>query len=136
MYWSSTTTGVSPATSAVTAGDAASATGGGGGGGAGSVIVNTSSPQFTAVAGTNGTGGGGGGGANSGTAYNTTVDNPQVLSPQNFTNIPAYTVNQFTGQVYTRVRGRQMAFRIGSNTIGVAWQLGVPRIDVKPAGKR
>ena len=73
---------------------------------------------------------------NSGSAYNTSVDNPQVQSPQNFTNIPAYTVNQFTGQVYTRVRGRQMAIRIESTGTGVAWQLGVPRIDIKPDGRR
>ena len=73
---------------------------------------------------------------NSGTPYDTTVDNPQVQSPQNFTNIPAYTVNEFDGQVYTRVRGRQLALRIESNNIGTAWQLGVPRIDIKPDGRR
>ena len=73
---------------------------------------------------------------NSGSAYNTSVDNPQVQSPQNFTNIPAYTVNQFTGQVYTRVRGRQMAIRIESTGTGVAWQLGAPRIDIRLDGRR
>jgi len=73
---------------------------------------------------------------NSGTDYNTAVDNPQVLSSQNFTNIPAYTVNQFTGQVYTRVRGRQMAIRIESTGVGVAWQIGIPRYDVRPDGRR
>ena len=74
---------------------------------------------------------------NSGTAYNTGVDNPQVQSSQNFsTNVPAYTVNQFTGQVYTRVRGRQMAFRIQSTGQGVAWQLGAPHIDIRPDGRR
>jgi hypothetical protein len=72
---------------------------------------------------------------NSGSAYGT-ADNPQVLSPQNFTNVPAYTVNQFTGQVYTRLRGRQMAFRIESTGVGVAWQLGAPRIDIRPDGRR
>jgi len=72
---------------------------------------------------------------NSGSPY-TSADNPQVQSPQNFTNIPAYTVNQFTGQVYTRLRGRQMAFRVESDGIGVAWQLGAPRIDIRPDGRR
>jgi len=73
---------------------------------------------------------------NSGTPY-TSADNPQVQSPQNFSSIPAYTVNQFTGQVYTRVRGRQMAFRVESNgQTGVAWQLGIPRIDIRPDGRR
>jgi hypothetical protein len=73
---------------------------------------------------------------NSGTPYDTTTDNPQVISPQNFTNIPAYTVNQFTGQVYTRVRGRQMAIRIESTGVGTAWQLGAPRIDIRQDGRR
>jgi hypothetical protein len=74
---------------------------------------------------------------NSGTAYNTNVDNPQVQSPQSFsTNVPSYTVNQFTGQVYTRVRGRQMAIRIESTGVGVAWQTGAIRIDIKPDGRR
>jgi hypothetical protein len=73
---------------------------------------------------------------NSGSAYNTTTDNPQIQSSQNFTNVPAYTVNQFDGQVYTRVRGRQMAIRIESTGIGTAWQLGSPRIDVRQDGRR
>jgi hypothetical protein len=47
-----------------------------------------------------------------------------------------YNVQQFTQYVYVRVRGRQMAFRIGSNTLGVAWQLGAPRLDVRPDGRR
>jgi len=72
---------------------------------------------------------------NSGTPYGT-ADNPQVTSAQNYTNTPEYTVQQFTGQVYTRLRGRQMAFRIESNDIGVAWQLGSPRIDIRPDGRR
>jgi hypothetical protein len=74
---------------------------------------------------------------NSGSAYNTGTDNPTVQSTQNFSiNVPAYTVNQFTGQVYTRVRGRQMAIRIESTGIGVAWQLGTPRIDIRLDGRR
>jgi len=74
---------------------------------------------------------------NSGSAYNTTTDNPTVQSSQNFsTNVPAYTVDQFTGQVYTRVRGRQMAFRLQSTGTGVAWQLGAPRIDIRQDGRR
>ena len=72
---------------------------------------------------------------NSGTPY-TSADNPPVQSSQNFTNVPAYTVNQFDGQVYTRVRGRQMAIRIESTGVGVAWQLGSPRIDVRQDGRR
>ena len=59
-----------------------------------------------------------------------------VTSGQNYTSISEYTVQTFDGQVYTRVRGRQLSFKIQSTGLGVAWQLGIPRIDVKPAGRR
>ncbi len=45
-------------------------------------------------------------------------------------------VEQFTGIVYTRVRGRQMSVKVSSTGQGVAWQLGAPRIDIKPDGRR
>jgi hypothetical protein len=47
-----------------------------------------------------------------------------------------YPVEQYTGEVFTRVRGRQMAFRIESDDMGVAWQLGTVRIDIRPDGRR
>jgi hypothetical protein len=72
---------------------------------------------------------------NSGTPYGT-ADNPTVESADNFTNVPVYTVQEFDGQVYTRLRGRQMAFRIQSDSLGVAWQLGSPRIDIRNDGRR
>jgi len=72
---------------------------------------------------------------NSGTPYGV-ADNPQVQSTQNYTTIPEYTIQQFDGQVYTRLRGRQMSFRIESTGVGVAWQLGSPRIDIRPDGRR
>jgi hypothetical protein len=72
---------------------------------------------------------------NSGTPYGQ-ADNPQVQSAQNYTTIPQYTIQEFDGQVYTRLRGRQMAFRIESTGLGVAWQLGSPRIDIRPDGRR
>ena len=72
---------------------------------------------------------------NSGSAYSMD-DNPTVTSAQNYSAFPEYTVQQFTGQVYTRLRGRQMAFRISSDGLGVAWQLGTPRIDIKNDGRR
>jgi hypothetical protein len=43
---------------------------------------------------------------------------------------------QFTGQIYTRVRGRQMIFQISSSQVGTTWQLGAPRIDIRPDGRR
>ena len=45
-------------------------------------------------------------------------------------------VDEFTGQIYIRIRGRQMQMKISSNTIGTQWQLGAPRIDIRPDGRR
>jgi hypothetical protein len=66
---------------------------------------------------------------NSGTAY-ATADEPTVTRTQQ------YPIELYTGQVYTRVRGRQMAFRVDSTAIGTAWQMGAMRIDIRPDGKR
>ena len=46
------------------------------------------------------------------------------------------SVDEFTGQVYIRARGRQMSMRLVSNRIGTQWQLGSPRIDIRPDGRR
>jgi hypothetical protein len=43
---------------------------------------------------------------------------------------------EFTGQIYTRLRGRQMIFKISSNQVNTAWQLGAPRIDIRADGRR
>jgi hypothetical protein len=43
---------------------------------------------------------------------------------------------EFTGQIFTRMRGRQMIFKISSNQINTTWQLGAPRIDIRPDGRR
>ena len=48
----------------------------------------------------------------------------------------AINVDEFTGQVYIRLRGRQMQMQITSNTLGTQWQLGAPRIDIRPDGRR
>jgi hypothetical protein len=58
------------------------------------------------------------------------------VSGNNYLNQRYYNVQQFTQYVYVRIRGRQMAFRIGSTGLGVAWQLGAPRLDVRPDGRR
>jgi hypothetical protein len=42
----------------------------------------------------------------------------------------------YTNQVFIRARGRSMAFKIGSDTLNVNWQLGNPRLDARPDGKR
>jgi hypothetical protein len=43
---------------------------------------------------------------------------------------------EYTGQIYTRVRGRQMIFKIASDQIGTTWQLGAPRLDIRADGRR
>ena len=45
-------------------------------------------------------------------------------------------IDQYTNQVFVRARGRQMSFKIESDGIGVQWQLGSPRVDLKPSGRR
>jgi hypothetical protein len=72
---------------------------------------------------------------NSGTAYGTS-NNPDVISADNYSAASVYNIQEFTGQVYTRLRGRQLAFRIESTTLGVSWQLGNPRIDIRNDGRR
>jgi hypothetical protein len=72
---------------------------------------------------------------NPGASYGST-DNPDVVSSQNYLNQQTYNVQQFTEYAYVRIRGRQMAFRVGSSDVGVAWQLGSPRLDVRADGRR
>ena len=72
---------------------------------------------------------------NSGSGYN----NPLSVggSPDaTITRSAVIPVEQFTGQVFTRVRGRQMAMKVESDALGVAWQLGAPRLDMRPDGRR
>lgn len=45
-------------------------------------------------------------------------------------------VEQFTGQVNIRVRGRQMSLKMASEALGVQWQLGAPRLDIRPDGRK
>ncbi len=71
---------------------------------------------------------------NSGSGYNNPmsvggVDNGAVIRG---VTIPVET---FTGQVNIRVRGRQMSMKISSDALGVQWQLGAPRIDIRSDGR-
>jgi hypothetical protein len=81
---------------------------------------------------------------NSGSGYN----NPASVGGKSYASVyspgnqsitvggKAYEIEQFTGQVYTRVRGRQMSFSIYSNQLNTTWQLGAPRIDIRADGRR
>jgi hypothetical protein len=68
--------------------------------------------------------------ANSGSGVTSTASQP--VSKSN-----TYVITeQFTGQIFTRMRGRQMIFKIASNQVNTCWQLGAPRIDIRPDGRR
>ena len=60
---------------------------------------------------------------------------PDVVAANNFQTQRNYLVQRFTQIVYTRIRGRQMALKISSDTLGTRWQLGAPRIDVRADGR-
>ena len=73
--------------------------------------------------------------ANSGSGYN----NPASQGGSNtgtVTRSAVLPVEQYTGQLNTRVRGRQMSVKVESTAAGVTWQLGTPRIDMRPDGRR
>jgi len=77
---------------------------------------------------------------NSGSGYNdpksvggTSDDAAQAVTA---TQVYPIDLDTYNGQIYIRIRGRQMAMRITSNQIGTQWQLGSPRIDIRPDGRR
>jgi len=69
---------------------------------------------------------------NSGSGTGTAVVKPVT----ELTGAP-YTVTEgFTGQINTRVRGRQLILKVSSTNLGTTWQLGATRIDIRPDGRR
>jgi hypothetical protein len=72
---------------------------------------------------------------NSGSGYNnpTSVGGSDNATVTRTAEVP---IEQFTGQVYIRVRGRQMIMKVSSTQAGVQWQLGSPRIDIRQDGRR
>lgn len=70
---------------------------------------------------------------NSGSGFGQSIGGSESATVTRSVSVP---VEQFTGQIYTRVRGRQMVLRVGSTDLGVTWQLGAPRMDIRPDGRR
>ena len=67
------------------------------------------------------------------------ANNPQSVGGDSYASIQRIAtapIEEFTGQVYIRVRGRQMILKIESNQIGTQWQLGSPRLDIRADGRR
>ena len=77
---------------------------------------------------------------NSGSGYNNpkSVGGTSSDAEQAVTATQTYPIDldTYNGQIYIRVRGRQMAMRITSNQIGTQWQLGSPRLDLRQDGRR
>tara|TARA_R110000823_G_scaffold94202_4_gene206029 strand:+ start:152 stop:865 length:714 start_codon:yes stop_codon:yes gene_type:complete len=72
---------------------------------------------------------------NSGSGYNS----PTSVGGTNsgvVTRSAVLPIEKFTGQLNTRVRGRQMVMKVESTAAGVRWQLGSPRLDMRPDGRR
>jgi hypothetical protein len=72
---------------------------------------------------------------NPGSAY-TAAGSPDVTAAQSYNTQQLYTVQEFTQLIYTRVRGRQMALRVESDSLGTQWQLGMPSMDIRADGRR
>jgi hypothetical protein len=81
------------------------------------------------------------------TNNDTTVD--FILSAKNAPGLPAQTTNtntltktesvpvdKYTSQYQTRLRGRSFRFKVQSTDDEVLWRLGIPRVDIRPDGRR
>jgi len=55
---------------------------------------------------------------------------------QSATRSVSLPVEQYTGELFVRIRGRSMAFRIESDQLDTVWRLGAPRIEVRADGRR
>jgi len=71
---------------------------------------------------------------NSGSGY---IDPASVGGDSNaaVTRTATVPIESFTGQAYVRLRARQLAMKFESTELGVSWQLGAVRLDIKPDGK-
>jgi hypothetical protein len=78
---------------------------------------------------------------NSGSGYsvNTATNANHSVANDSFASVTrtaVLPVEQFTGQIFTRIRGRQMAMKVESTDLGVTWQMGSARIDMRADGRR
>jgi hypothetical protein len=77
---------------------------------------------------------------NSGSGYNSpkSVGGDSSSAEGTVTATQSYPIDldTYNGQLNIRVRARQMSMKISSNTLGTQWQMGAPRIDIRPDGRR
>jgi hypothetical protein len=45
-------------------------------------------------------------------------------------------IEQYTNELFVRLRGRSIALRVESDQVGTGWRLGNPRLEVRPDGRR
>ena len=64
-----------------------------------------------------------------GGAYFATDSDPVTKT----TSVP---VEQFTNEVFTRLRGRSISLRVDSSQLNTAWRLGDPRLDIRTDGRK
>lgn len=72
---------------------------------------------------------------NSGSGFNS-PESVGGMSNASIARSAVVPIEQFTGQVFIRVRGRQLIMKFESTDLGVAWQLGSMRLDMQLDGKR
>lgn len=80
-----------------------------------------------------------------------TANNPEanfIIRPRNFPGgayqsntsntqrVIQTVVNQYTNEVFMRARARQVALKVESTGLDTQWQLGSPRLDLRPDGRR
>jgi hypothetical protein len=76
---------------------------------------------------------------NSGSGYNSPASVGGSTTPSGaaaVTRTAILPIEEFTGQINTRVRGRQLVMEVRSDALGVQWQLGSPRLDIRQDGRR
>lgn len=72
---------------------------------------------------------------NSGSGYND-PESVGGISTAPVVRTATIPIEAFTGQINTRVRGRQLVMEVRSTDLDVQWQLGSPRLDIRPDGRR
>lgn len=78
---------------------------------------------------------------NSGSGYEVNPDtnaNHSIVGSSfaSITRTATLPIEQYTGQLFTRVRGRQLAIKLESTGLGVNWQMGATRLDMRLDGRR
>jgi hypothetical protein len=62
---------------------------------------------------------------------------PYTVEPEeSVVNSQLIPVELYTEQIFLRARARQMGFKFLSADLGVQWQLGYPRVEGRPDGRR